>query len=978
MRRNQQQRLSYFQVGAHHARARRDRRDLPRLHQVRSRSAHHYTVTARRSRRPTTSSRTRPCASPASTSARSPRSSASHGGEPAARGQDARSTRRPCRCTSDATLQDPPAHLPRGQLLRRHPARLAVRAAARRRRHVPGQPDQPRRSSSTRSRPRCRRTTRKDLQHAARRALHRPQQRRRRAATTARSRYWEPAYRTARSSPTRSCGEHEHDLSQLPQERRRRSRAALDRYPGAAAGADHRLQHHRATRSPREQTSLSAAIGELPRTLRAGLPALRELNDSFPPCAASSRDSAPGRALLGPGARRARCRSSTQLRALVAARAARPGRATCARPCRRWPAQHGARAALRAGARGLELPERRRSCRGPSDKIRRPDLPGARPGLPGVDQAAAAASPARAARATPTASGSACCSTGGNFAYPRAAAAVLPQRPRRSWASTRRRRRPARRRCAPTCRARPSSRPTCARRARPPPPASGVTSSPTAPASAQGRGRCADDGRPAARRQIKDQGLDLKVPPRSARRRSRSWASDRDPQAPARLRRDHRAGRHRRWASAVYILRQPAAALPVVEEQAVRPQGRVLDRAGRHARARARPCASSGVRVGDIAKSTSRTAARSSRCDSTPSTSDLVHTDANALLRPKTGLKDMFVELDPGSTRRAGGQARAGRSRSPTRCPTSTPTSSSRRSTPTRATTCTLLLNGAGRGPEGPRRRPARGLPPLRADAPRPRAASAGRSPSASTNLRRLIHSLRRPQQRAGRQGRPSSRSSSTPRRAVFRAFASRGARTSPRRSRDLPPRCARRRARSARSSASPTMLRPASDRACARRSRALDRRQPARCSPLAKEAAPIVRERDPPVRARGAPARARRSSPPARRPRDGDAGPDALVHGAQPPLQHDRLQPERPRGPGQVAGPRGGLPVLDRAGCGHNGDSLFSTSDANGPFRPITRRRHVQRRSSSSAERARPDGAAVPGRAASDPRSAANDRSER
>ena len=32
-----------------------------------------------------------------------------------------------------------------------------------------------------------------------------------------------------------------------------------------------------------------------------------------------------------------------------------------------------------------------------------------------------------------------------------------------------------------------------------------------------------------------------------------------------------------------------------------------------------------------------------------PKYKNLVHTDASALLRPKTGLKDMFIELNPGT-----------------------------------------------------------------------------------------------------------------------------------------------------------------------------------------------------------------------------------------------------------------------------------------------------------------------------------------
>jgi phospholipid/cholesterol/gamma-HCH transport system substrate-binding protein len=57
----------------------------------------------------------------------------------------------------------------------------------------------------------------------------------------------------------------------------------------------------------------------------------------------------------------------------------------------------------------------------------------------------------------------------------------------------------------------------------------------------------------------------------------------------------------------------------------------------------------SGVRIGDI----SSVALRGGRAVVTmkldPQYHDLVHTDATALLRPKTGLKDMFIELYPGS-----------------------------------------------------------------------------------------------------------------------------------------------------------------------------------------------------------------------------------------------------------------------------------------------------------------------------------------
>jgi phospholipid/cholesterol/gamma-HCH transport system substrate-binding protein len=58
----------------------------------------------------------------------------------------------------------------------------------------------------------------------------------------------------------------------------------------------------------------------------------------------------------------------------------------------------------------------------------------------------------------------------------------------------------------------------------------------------------------------------------------------------------------------------------------------------------------SGVRIGDIGKVKLR---RDGRAEITLELDakyrDLVHTNATALLRPKTGLKDMFLELNPGS-----------------------------------------------------------------------------------------------------------------------------------------------------------------------------------------------------------------------------------------------------------------------------------------------------------------------------------------
>jgi phospholipid/cholesterol/gamma-HCH transport system substrate-binding protein len=56
----------------------------------------------------------------------------------------------------------------------------------------------------------------------------------------------------------------------------------------------------------------------------------------------------------------------------------------------------------------------------------------------------------------------------------------------------------------------------------------------------------------------------------------------------------------------------------------------------------------SGVRIGDIGDVELKNGRAVVRMDIDPQYADMIHTNATALLRPKTGLKDMFVELDPG------------------------------------------------------------------------------------------------------------------------------------------------------------------------------------------------------------------------------------------------------------------------------------------------------------------------------------------
>jgi phospholipid/cholesterol/gamma-HCH transport system substrate-binding protein len=57
----------------------------------------------------------------------------------------------------------------------------------------------------------------------------------------------------------------------------------------------------------------------------------------------------------------------------------------------------------------------------------------------------------------------------------------------------------------------------------------------------------------------------------------------------------------------------------------------------------------SGMRVGDVGKVELKEGRARVRMDLDSDYGDLIHTDASVLLRPRTGLKDMFLALDPGS-----------------------------------------------------------------------------------------------------------------------------------------------------------------------------------------------------------------------------------------------------------------------------------------------------------------------------------------
>jgi phospholipid/cholesterol/gamma-HCH transport system substrate-binding protein len=57
----------------------------------------------------------------------------------------------------------------------------------------------------------------------------------------------------------------------------------------------------------------------------------------------------------------------------------------------------------------------------------------------------------------------------------------------------------------------------------------------------------------------------------------------------------------------------------------------------------------SGVQIGDIGAVTLKNGMAIVKLEINQKYKHLIHTDATALLRPRTGLKDMFIELDPGS-----------------------------------------------------------------------------------------------------------------------------------------------------------------------------------------------------------------------------------------------------------------------------------------------------------------------------------------
>jgi phospholipid/cholesterol/gamma-HCH transport system substrate-binding protein len=103
---------------------------------------------------------------------------------------------------------------------------------------------------------------------------------------------------------------------------------------------------------------------------------------------------------------------------------------------------------------------------------------------------------------------------------------------------------------------------------------------------------------------------------------------------------------------ALYILNHQRLRFPLIEETPHRLKAE-FETAQAVTPGQGQTVRVSGVRIGDIGKVELESDGRAViHMDIDRKYEDLVHTDASALLRPKTGLKDMFIELNPGSHER--------------------------------------------------------------------------------------------------------------------------------------------------------------------------------------------------------------------------------------------------------------------------------------------------------------------------------------
>jgi phospholipid/cholesterol/gamma-HCH transport system substrate-binding protein len=336
----------------------------------------------------------------------------------------------------------------------------------------------------------------------------------------------------------------------------------------------------------------------------------------------------------------------------------------------------------------------------------------------------------------------------------------------------------------------------------------------------------------------------------------------------------------------------------------------------------------SGVRVGDISGVKLKDGRAVVTMDLDPQYKDLVHTDASALLRPKTGLKDMFIELDPGTARaplaKRGWTLPVGNT-----LPDVNPDEILASLDTDTRDYLTLLVDGAGQGLKGrgdDLREVFRRFEPTHRDLARVNALVAERH----RNLSRLVHSLADlNDELAGKSDDLAALVSSSS--AVFRSFASEQANVT-RAVGDLPAALSQTTDTLARVERFAQVLRPAAVH-LQPTVRALDRANRA-VAPFASEATPIVRDEVRPF--------VRDARPVVRSART----PVSELSQATPDLERSfkvlnhflnevAYNPNGREGPG-VDGREEGY-LFWAAWLQHNGAAIFSTSDANGPFRPVT-----------------------------------------
>jgi phospholipid/cholesterol/gamma-HCH transport system substrate-binding protein len=336
----------------------------------------------------------------------------------------------------------------------------------------------------------------------------------------------------------------------------------------------------------------------------------------------------------------------------------------------------------------------------------------------------------------------------------------------------------------------------------------------------------------------------------------------------------------------------------------------------------------SGVRVGDITKVDLKDGRAVVTMDLDPGYKGFVHTDASALLRPKTGLKDMFIELDPGSGRAP--RAKAGWS-VPIRntAPDVNPDEILSVLDDDTRDYLKLLIGGAGQGLAGrggDLRDLFRRFEPTHGDLERVNGAVAQRH----RNLRRLVHSLDELNaELAGKDDQLASLVDSSSK--VFRTFAAEQQNLG-RAVADLPGTLRQTTDTMGKVEGFARVLRPTADD-LRPPVKALDRAN-AQVKPLAEEATPIVREqirpfvRDarPLVRSLKAPATDLAASAP-----DLTSTFTTLNHFLNLASYNEKGR----EGPAVAGRDEGYLFWL--AWLQHNGAALFSSSDANGPFRPVT-----------------------------------------